>query len=212
MGAVGCSESSNGFILTKRASIWGRNHQSQHQWQFFSGLSRISFFFSSNRRPGLAIPGQRSCPGPKSSKTYREIKRFGKLGQAWPSQSSTVLSQKHTVVSRTWPEIFEPFRAGRHGKIEGGGYFSTGDRSGWVAQKVTLWVSGISKIFILDMFYKVFDMAQSDAIYSENPMLFDTFASQNAKRAPKVSINDRFLKAFGTTFPQAAKRCSTYGF
>ena len=60
-------------------------------------------------------------------------------------------------------------------KTEGGGYFSTGDRSGWVAQKVTFWVSGVPKIFIFDRFYKVFDMAQSDVVYSENLMLLDTF-------------------------------------
>ena len=41
-------------------------------------------------------------------------------------------------------------------KIKRGGvYFRIGDRVGWVAQKVTFWVPGVSKIFIFDRFYKV---------------------------------------------------------
>ena len=41
----------------------------------------------------------------------------------------------------------------------------------------------------------------------ENLMLFDAFGSQNAKMAPKASINDKVYKVFRMTFSKAPKRC-----
>ena len=40
----------------------------------------------------------------------------------------------------------------------------------------------------------------------------DTFRSENAKRAPKVSRNDRFYKVFYIAFLEAPKRCVPNGF
>ena len=46
----------------------------------------------------------------------------------------------------------------------------------------------------------------------KNLMLFDTFWSQNAEMAPKVSINDRFYKVFCIAFLATPKRCVANGF
>ena len=43
-------------------------------------------------------------------------------------------------------------------------------------------------------------------------MCFDSFGSRNAKRVPKVSINDRFYKVFCSTLMQTPKRCLADGF
>ena len=77
------------------------------------------------------------------------------------------------------------------------------------------------KVAINDRFYKVFSSTLSEAPKRcvangflmfcyvvkgyqnivENLMLFGTFWGQNAKRAPKASINDRFYKGLGMGNP-----------
>ena len=83
-----------------------------------------------------------------------------------------------------------------------------------------------------DRVYKVFRIASSEApercvanaflmfcevvkrlqLLLKSLMLFDTFWSHFAKRAPKVSINDRFYKVFRVAFSEAPKRCVANAF
>ena len=88
------------------------------------------------------------------------------------------------------------------------------------------------KVSINDRFYKVFWYAFLDAskcsrtndfltfckvvkryqLLLKNLILFYTFRSRFAKRAPKVSINDRFYKVFLWTFLDAPKCSRTNAF
>ena len=62
------------------------------------------------------------------------------------------------------------------------------------------------------MFFVVLLCRQRVSNYSENLMLLEDFWGQNAKRAPKVSMNNRFYKVFWTPILQPSKRCFTNGF
>ena len=88
------------------------------------------------------------------------------------------------------------------------------------------------KVAINDRFYKVFPSTFSEApkrcvangflmfckvvkhhqLLMKNLVVFDTFVVLFPKRAPKVSINDRFYKVFCSTFSEAPKRCVANGF
>ena len=75
-----------------------------------------------------------------------------------------------------------------------------GARPGWGCLAGPNCPNWASRNTIFDRFYKVFDMAECHAVYSENLMLFDHFGGIFAFWAPNSSKFDRFYKVFPSTF------------